>query len=85
MATFTAKICGLPAGVTEGRLNELLSKKGTVVSLQLSRNSCTVKLESDSLFSRLKSAPTGTMGLISFLSMDSSGLGELRGSTISML
>jgi hypothetical protein len=25
------------------------------------------------------------MGLISFLSMDSSGLGELRGSTISML
>jgi hypothetical protein len=85
MTTFTAKISGLPAGVTENRLKELLSSKCKVVSLQMSRTNCTVQLESTALLSRLKLSTTGTMGFNSFLSMDSSGLGELKTSTISLV
>ena len=82
---FTAKINALPAGVTEKRFITLLSSKCKVVSIQMSRTSCTVQLESADLLARLERSTTGTMGFNSFLNMDSSGLGELKTSTISLV
>ena len=85
MATFSVKISGLPTGITEKRLKELLSAQGRVISLRMAGSTCTVQLDSGTLFSRLERAPTGTMGFNSFLNMDSSGLGELQAATISLV
>jgi RNA recognition motif-containing protein len=85
MATFTVKISNIPSGVTERRIKELLSSKSKVLSLKMSRNSCTAQLESAALFSKLQQSTSGAMGFNSFVSMDSSGLGELKTSLVSLV
>ena len=85
MATFTVKISNIPSGVTERRIRELLSSKSKVLSLQMLRNGCTAQLESAALLSKLQQSTSGTMGFNSFVSMDSSGLGELKTSLVSLV
>jgi hypothetical protein len=85
MATFTVKISNIPSGVTERRIKELLSSKAKVLSLQMSRNSCTAQLESAPLFAKLQQSTSAAMGFNSFVSMDSSGLGELKTSLVSLV
>jgi hypothetical protein len=85
MANFKAQIDNLPASISEEHLRNLLSNEGRVKSLFLKGSTCQVELFSDVLFSRIKLSPTGTMGLISFLSKDSAGLGELKAATIKLI
>jgi hypothetical protein len=84
MSLFKAKISGIPEGVSDRRIKELLSSKAKIVSFQMMRSTCIVQLESVSLLTKLQNSTAGSMGLISFLSMDSSGLGELKGAIVSL-
>lgn len=85
MAVIRLKIEKLPAGISEKRLLELLSSKGKVTGIQMSRSSATVQMDSTSIQTTLMRSPTKTMGLISLLSMDSSGLGELKFTTVRLV
>ena len=85
MAIFTAKITNLPAGVTANRIKELLSGNCRVISVKMSKSSCVVQLESAAQFAKLQRSTSGAMGFNSFVSMDSSGLGELKASVIKLV
>ena len=81
MAVISLKIEKLPSNFSERRLVELLSSKGEVAKIQMSGTTATVQIVSDSIQTTLMRSSTRTMGLISLLSMDSSGLGELKFTT----
>lgn len=85
MAVIGLKIEKLPPDISESRLVELLSSKGKVTGIQISGSSATVQIDSASIQTTLMRSSTKTMGLISLLSMDSSGLGELKFTTVRLV
>jgi hypothetical protein len=85
MAAVNMKIDHIPPGVSEMRLRELLSTKGRVIVLKMSGSTATVQIESNTIRDTLMRSSTNKIGLVSLLSMDSSGLGELKAATVSLL
>ena len=85
MATFKAKITNIPKGVSEARIKEFLSTKAKVISIQMAGSSCTVEINSDALYARINRSSTKSMGLISFMALQSGSLGEFEAATISLI
>ena len=85
MAVVNLKISKIPGTVSEKRLVELLSTKGKVIKIQMAGTTASVQIDSDSIKNTLLQSSTRTMGLISVLYLDSTGLGELKFTTVSLV
>jgi len=85
MAQIAVKITDLPRTVTQARLQQVLSEAGRVVSMKLISGGYSAVLDSPSIAAKLEKSTAGAIGLISAVSMDSSGLGELQGAVIQLV
>jgi hypothetical protein len=85
MAVVNLKIEKLPESVSESRLHELLSMKGKVINIQTIGTSAFVQIDSTTIRNTLLKSSAKTMGLSRLIYADSSGIGELKFATVSLI